>query len=284
LTHVGNIEGALVVFNREWFAFEARVGAGPQTEGTATTLEEVVITGSALPTSLDTAATSVSILSADKIAQAGVTSKALEILRKELPAFSGSSNTGNSNVGNGTNQITAGGSQAQLRNLDTLVLVNGRRVAVSAVAGISSKSFLDTSWIPTAAIDRIEVLADGASAIYGSEAVGGVVNFILKTNFDGVDVTGQYGGADGGYSEQSAHPTRHRFGAHTSIVLTASVNHDSPLYPRDRAFSNPYFVTSAAVPGAVGNNLLSLKSVAQPLAEPGMVCCGGAKARPGGRR
>lgn len=75
----------------------------------------------------------------------------------------------------------------------TLLLVNGRRVAPSGVI----KAISDIDSVPTAAISRVEVVADGASAIYGSDAVAGVVNLITKHNFDGAETLARYGYADG---------------------------------------------------------------------------------------
>ncbi|WP_251274380.1 TonB-dependent receptor plug domain-containing protein, partial [Enterobacter hormaechei] len=69
----------------------------------------------------------------------------------------------------------------------TLVLVNGKRWSTS-LAG-----FTDMSTIPTSLIERIEVLKDGASAIYGSDAISGVVNIILRKNFDGAEASAYYG-------------------------------------------------------------------------------------------
>ncbi len=77
----------------------------------------------------------------------------------------------------------------------TLVLVNGRRMAGTG----SNGDFADVSSIPLAAVERIEVLLDGASALYGSDAVGGVVNIVLRTHFDGAETRAMLGGAAGGY-------------------------------------------------------------------------------------
>ncbi len=220
-------------------------------------VEEVIVTGSALPTTLDAVAVPVSTVTADKIAKSGVDSNALEILRKSLPAFEGRGNVGASNANN-TNQNTAGGSQARLRDLDTLVLINGRRAAVSAIAGVGGKIFVDVNQIPPSAIERVEVLQDGASAIYGSDAVGGVVNFILRHDFDGLEIGGRYAGAEGGYSEQSAYFTAgHDFGQRLDVMVSGSYNKTDPLFQKDRSFTSPFFVSGTAVPGAVGTFLLN---------------------------
>jgi iron complex outermembrane recepter protein len=85
----------------------------------------------------------------------------------------------------------------------TLVLINGRRVAPSAYG-----SAVDISLIPMGAIERIEILADGSSAIYGSDAVAGVVNFILRKDYEGLETTARYGsGSRGGPDEQEVAQT-----------------------------------------------------------------------------
>ena len=98
-------------------------------------------------------------------------------------------------AGKSTN--TVNGSAPNLRGLGasaTLVLINGHRVA----PGNSDGSFVDISMIPLTAVERIEIVTDGASAIYGSDAVGGVVNIILRTKFDGAETRAQYGSASDG--------------------------------------------------------------------------------------
>src|SRR5439155_16125069 len=77
-----------------------------------------------------------------------------------------------------------------LRNLATLVLLNGRRLGNSA---FSNGAFVDVNTIPLSMIERIEVLKDGASALYGSEAVGGVINIITKKNYNGAEISGRVG-------------------------------------------------------------------------------------------
>ena len=74
------------------------------------------------------------------------------------------------------------------------MLVNGRRLAGTGALG----DFADISTLPTAAIDRVEVLTDGASAIYGADAVGGVVNIVMRKDFDGAETRVRYGGTTSG--------------------------------------------------------------------------------------
>ena len=217
-------------------------------------MEAVVITGSRVPTVPGAVAAKVVTIDADAIAQAGVESNVMEVLRKSLPSFQGRSNAGTSNANN-TNQNTAGGSQIQLRNLDTLILINGRRAAISGIAGIGGKAFVDINQIPASAVDHIEVLSDGASAIYGSDAVGGVVNIILKSNYNGAEIGGRYGSASGNYSEHSAYFTFGKSFGGLNITVSGSDTHTDPLYQRDRSFSSPLLFNPGRVsvaPGSIG--------------------------------
>lgn len=109
---------------------------------------------------------------------------------------------GYSNRGNASANIGYG-SSVNLRGLgtsSTLVLVNGFRPALGGTFG----AFADLSLIPSSAIERIEILPDGASALYGSDAVAGVVNLILRTRFDGAETRLRYGTADGDFDEVQA--------------------------------------------------------------------------------
>lgn len=115
--------------------------------------------------------------------------------------FGGSSNPdivgGGLPSGEGVGFNTSFGASANLRGLgqgSTLVLLNGRRVAPSSAVG----DFVDISMIPVAAIDRVDVLLDGASSIYGADAVAGVVNFVLRDDYDGVEGSVRYGTATEG--------------------------------------------------------------------------------------
>jgi iron complex outermembrane recepter protein len=217
-------------------------------------IQEVVVTGTLIPTNPDAAAVPVTTLDAGQLQQTGITTNALDMLRKAIPAFAGRSNAGTSNA-QSHNQFTAGGSQIQLRNLPTLVLVNGERVAVDAVAGLNgSKDFVDVSQIPAAALERVDVLTDGASSLYGSDAIGGVVNFILKHDYHGLTFGGHYGSASGDYNERSYFATGGADVGPVNITATASYSKTSPLWQYQRSFASPKFgVTPGAdLPGVVG--------------------------------
>jgi iron complex outermembrane receptor protein len=110
---------------------------------------------------------------------------------------SASENTIGAIAANNQTNNTVNGSAPNLRGLGadaTLVLINGHRVA----PGNSNGSFVDVSMIPLTAIERIEIVTDGASAIYGSDAVGGVVNIIMRKHYDGAETRAQYGSVSRG--------------------------------------------------------------------------------------
>ncbi len=160
-------------------------GASVLMAGTAQaqqSLEKVTITGSAIKRSIsDESALPVTILSTKELRESGITSveEALSVL-----ASNQSSQNSNQSIGSGT----GGKAVASLRGLGsnkTLVLLNGRRMASFAFDAAS----VDLNSIPLAAIDRIEILRDGASAIYGTDAIGGVINFITKKNYQGAEVS-----------------------------------------------------------------------------------------------
>jgi iron complex outermembrane receptor protein len=219
---------------------------------------EIVVTGSNLPTTPDAVAVPIITVDAEKMAQEGISANALEILRKAIPAFAGRSNAGNSNANN-NNQNTAGGSQLQLRNLPTLILINGRRVANAGIGGLNGKNFVDVNQIPAAAIDHIEVLTDGASSIYGSDAIGGVVNFILKAESQGVTLGGRNATAAGGYGERSAYVSGGATLGSVNITATGSFSRTDPLYQNSRSFTSPLYGKTSGIPGVVagGNDLLA---------------------------
>jgi len=146
-----------------------------------TTLDKFVVTGSLIPIAAGSPAIPITVISAAEIEKSGVSTDLLEVLKKNQPNFYGAGNIGAEN-GNVSSGSTNGGSAVALRNRSTLVLINGRRAAISPVLASGGASFVDVRIIPIAAAERVEVLSDGASATYGSDAVSGVVNIILKTD------------------------------------------------------------------------------------------------------
>lgn len=157
-----------------------------------TTVEEVVITGSFIAGTPEDAALPVDVINSKELEARG--SPTMVQFIKTIPS-SGSVIGENNRFGGGS-----GASTVNLRSLNsastgarTLVLFNGRRVPVSPQGNNS----VDINLLPTAAIGRVEVLKDGAAATYGSDAIGGVVNFITRTDLDGFELTGQYQAIEG---------------------------------------------------------------------------------------
>lgn len=185
------VEGALVV-ERGPSAAATNAAGAPDTDR-----QEIVVTGThvrgAPPTS------QVIVLTRKDIERTGATSVD-ELIRTVPQNSQGGVNKENFLVALPDADPTDHGAGINLRGLGqraTLVLLNGRRLAPS-----SHGSFVDVSMIPISAIERVEILTDGASAIYGSDAVGGVVNFVLRDRFDGLETTLQTGTTtDGGGTE-----------------------------------------------------------------------------------
>ncbi|MFM9080629.1 MAG: TonB-dependent receptor plug domain-containing protein, partial [Opitutaceae bacterium] len=151
---------------------------------------------------------------------------------------------------------TSGGSQLSLRNLPTLVLLDGRRLPESGSSARGGRSFVDVNQIPLAALQSVEVLTDGASAIYGSDAVGGVVNVKLKHDFQGLEVGGRYARStrEGDYTQRSAYVVAGARTDRVSLTLSFSKSDITPLFQADRPFSNPQRGKSATISGALGQS------------------------------
>lgn len=128
------------------------------------------------------------------------------------------------------------GTTVNLRGLGagtTLVLVNGRRQPSAGTEG----DFVDISSLPTSAVERVEVLTDGASAVYGSDAIGGVVNIILRKDFSGLETGLRYATADGGVDEKVASQLvgTNWDGGH--LLFAYQYYHRDALHFRDRPFA-----------------------------------------------
>ena len=159
------------------------------TDDTASAVGEVVVTASRVARTGFSAPTPTVVIGSETLERRGATNVA-QVLQ-ELPSLKASSNPQT----NGTNQRQPGASYADLRGLGagrTLVLVDGRRFVPQVVSGVSSNQ-VDLNQIPAMLIDRTEVVTGGASAQWGSDAIGGVVNLILKKNFTGFQMEAQVG-------------------------------------------------------------------------------------------
>ncbi|WP_312164297.1 TonB-dependent receptor [Phenylobacterium sp.] len=154
-------------------------------------VEEVVVTGSRIKREDITGVGPATVVSMEQIANTGVTN--VETLLQRLPASAGAAGGQGNAYWTGNGYGTA---QVNLRGLGinrTLTLINGRRVVNG---GTGANSAPDLNMIPTAIIGRMDILKDGASAIYGADAVAGVVNIITIDNFEGLKLSGKYGITD----------------------------------------------------------------------------------------
>jgi outer membrane receptor protein involved in Fe transport len=145
----------------------------------------------------------------------------------------------------------------------TLVLVNGRRVAGSGATG----AFADVSMIPTGAVDRVEVLLDGASAIYGADAVGGVVNIILRKPYDGAETRLRFGSVTaGGKRDVQVDQTVGKTWSTGGIMLSYEFDREGALRSADRGFaasadSRPYGGTDHRFYFSTPGNILGFDPV-----------------------
>jgi iron complex outermembrane receptor protein len=216
--------------------------AAAQQSGEAMTRVEV--TGSSIKRLATEASLPVSTVKAEDFIKQGITT--LADVMMSLPQ---SASLAPSNAGSGTN--------INLRGLGvnrTLVLLNGRRMANEAIAD----GYANLDVIPMSALSRVEILRDGASSIYGSDAIGGVVNFITKTSYEGLSLTGQevQPEKNGGGDEQRASITWGKGNLERdgwSIYGTIDAHQRTRLAARDRAdLSSAALLTSIGRPPTLG--------------------------------
>ncbi len=194
-----------------------------QAQETPKTLDTVQVTGSRIKRVDSETASPVFSVNKEAIDKTG----ALTIgdFLQEIPSVSGAATNPSVNNGGGTGAATV--SLRGLGDERTLILINGRRIVTR-----------DVNSIPMSMVETVEVLKDGASAIYGSDAVGGVVNFILKSNYDGLEARVDYGISsrhDG--QRQGASMTWGATGDRGNIIISANYNKQEEVRASDREFS-----------------------------------------------
>src|SRR5207247_1043697 len=207
------------------------------------TIEEVIVTGSNIPTSEEVGPQPVDTYRKVDIERLGVRS-ATDFVQK-LPAVSGLSINENLNtIGDGRTEIDLRG----LYSKETLVLQDGRRLATDGFAGYEIRlnffysPTVDLNLFPLGLIDHIDILKDGASAIYGSDAVGGVVHVWLIHKCRGLEIYASYGNANLGASndqgEERAYLLAGTGDDKTDIVVYAEVYNRASIYSRDADISS----------------------------------------------
>ncbi|WP_223807136.1 TonB-dependent receptor [Montanilutibacter psychrotolerans] len=174
------------------------VAADPATAAPGVSLGAVQVTGTNLKRTDEAGVNPVLVIDRAQIEKSGKVS--VSDLLRSLTV-----NSGNSFNEQYTGSFAAGSAGVSLRGLsqkNTLVLVNGQRVASYGFAQETQDNFVDLNALPLGAIERIEILKDGASALYGSDAIAGVVNLILRRRIEGIEVDGSFGAAtEGGINQ-----------------------------------------------------------------------------------
>lgn len=245
---------------------EANLGTGEAT------VERVVVTGSNIPTAEEVGPNPVDTYRQEDIQKLGVRNST--DLVKSLPAATGGAITDNiSNGGDGRTEVNLRGILAK----ETLVLIDGRRAAPVGFAGVS----VDLNVVLLIGlVDHIDILKDGASAIYGTDAVGGVFNVIYKHKFRGLELFASYGNTNLGASNDQHEIDDYLLAGtgddKTDLVVYAEYYDRGAIYSRDRFISSEANYTrfggsdgrSGTYAGRIGNRQLA-PGLSAPLNTPG---------------
>ena len=224
------VAAALVGFLFTGSAF-SQVADTPVTDQSA--MSEIVVTGSMIKRVNAETAEAITILKTDTLKEQGITSveEALNQITSNSPGV---------NIASSVGSFSGGGTYANLRNLGsgrTLVLLDGQRLANNANSG----NAVDLSGIPFSAIESVEVLREGASALYGADAIAGVINFKTKKDYQGLDIGGTFdrpqhnGGGSGQVEVTFGHGDLANDGY--NVMATASYNKQQELRATYRSFS-----------------------------------------------
>jgi iron complex outermembrane recepter protein len=206
----------------------------PQTKGQpGVTIEEVIVTGSNIPTSEEVGPNPVDVYSQDDITRLGVRT-ATDLVQK-LPEVMGASITENNvNGGDGRTELNVRG----ILPKETLVLQDGRRLAPVGFAGDT----VDLNTIPIGLIDHVDLLKDGASAIYGADAVAGVFNIWLIHKFRGLEIYSSFGNTNLGFANDQGEERTYLLAGtgddKIDIVIYAETYNRAAIYSRDADISH----------------------------------------------
>jgi iron complex outermembrane recepter protein len=228
-----------------------------QPAAAAPKVEKIDVTGSSIKRIEGESALPVTVITRAEIERTGATSP-MELLQ----IISSNNSFGNVSLGNVIGSSTFSAQTASLRGLGggrTLVLVDGKRF--SGFAGeVQGVQGVNLAVIPFAAIERVEVLKDGASAVYGSDAIGGVINFILRSDYRGAEVT-VWGGEPtraGGGGQQRVQGTAGFGDLNTNrfnVVISGAYNHQKALEQKDRDFSRTSYLPDLGLIGISSNTM-----------------------------
>ena len=236
---------------------EGKASSATENDATSepTMLDTIVVTGSRIRGG--TSPSPVITIGAEQIREEGFTDLG-EVIRNIPQNYAGGQNPGVNTASGIANQNITGGSALNLRGLGpdaTLTLLNGRRLSYDGFV-----QAVDISAIPVEAVERIEIIPDGASAIYGSDAVGGVANVILKRDFDGVTLGTRYAGATGGGLK--THGYSATAGATWStggLIATWKKSSSDPIFASQRDYTESMVDPKTLYPGSdLRSGLLSV--------------------------
>ena len=229
------------------------VPANPAAPSTAE-VERVIVTGSNIPTAEETGPNPVDTYRPQDIEKLGI--RSTTDLQEFIPQAAGG--TVNLNIGNGGD----GTVQFNLRGIlpkETLVLIDGKRVAFGSLGSAGFSSGVDINLIPFSMVDHVDILKDGASAVYGSDAISGVVNFFLVHKFRGLEIGGTYGntnmGASNDMGEWEAWIKAGTGDDKTDIVVIADFwQRTGGIFSTDRDISsNAFYIPWGGNEGRSGN-------------------------------
>jgi iron complex outermembrane receptor protein len=227
-------------------------------------VERVIVTGSNIPTAEEVGPNPVDTYRREDIQKLGV--RTATDLTQRIPAITGGGI--NENIANGGD----GRTEINLRGLfpkETLVLVDGKRVAP---VGFAQDASVDLNLIPWPLVDHIDILKDGASAIYGSDAVAGVFNIFLKHKFRGLEIEASLGNTNLGSSNDAAEREGYLLAGlgddKTDIVVFAEYYDRAPLFSRDRDLSSTADFTRFG--GTDNRNLARAGGVGRFFLRPGL--------------
>ncbi len=240
----------------------------PQADADATNLAQITVTGTRIRGG--TTPSPVITIGSEKIREEGFTDLG-EVIRSVPQNFSGGQNPGvlmgNVTGGGLANQNITGGSGLNLRGLGpdaSLTLLNGRRMSYGGFV-----QAVDISAIPVEAVERLEIVPDGASAIYGSDAVGGVANVILRRDFDGVALGLRHGTAtDGGLNTREYTAAAGANWNTGGLVATLKSGSTDPIHARQRSYTGHLVEPTTIYPGSrMRSGLLSIHQEIGGMAE-----------------
>ncbi len=227
------------------FAYPSIALAQEESEDKAKEIELILVTGSFVRRSENFDSPS-PLAVVDSAAIGAIGAKNIGDITQTLTINTGAENTPDAF----TQNATAGTSNINLRGLgvaSTLVLLNSKRQVVTAQPNNGGVNFVDTSsLIPMIAINRMEIVKDGASALYGSDAVAGVVNFITKSGYEGAQISLDY--QDGAHGDNNEYTIQGLWGAvgdDSSVMAAISYTNRSPMFTGDRRLSRPQDDTSS---------------------------------------